>query len=95
MLPALKKQKHCIFSYHNELAYNKNGRYFLFKIYKPERLTILIEKSEGTCLREVRGKHNSIPSNESMHLIRMWIRQIQPPYVNQLKQVELFNFDLM
>ena len=62
---------HCIFSYDYDL---KENSYYVAKMLKPERLTILFrENIYGYQIIDIHGKHNSDSSKNSEDLIKKWL----------------------
>ncbi len=65
---------HCIYSYHRLLV---KGVYYVAKMLAPERITICFERYlTGFLLIDVRGYKNSLPKEESVKLIRKWLKNI-------------------
>lgn len=66
-----REMKHCITSYINRV---ERGSYYVYRMEKPERLTIGVSCSKGKFKRvaQVKGKHNREASFESMKIINVW-----------------------
>ena len=72
-----REMRHCIASHLSSVV---SGDYAVYRMLKPERLTIEIVVADwGQCfLKEVRGKGNRLPATASMEIIREWFLEFQP-----------------
>lgn len=67
-----REMKHCIASYHNRVF---DGKYFVFKILKPERATIGLHNKNGKItVDQIRLKCNRIASEETKDKIYWWLQ---------------------
>lgn len=66
-----REMHHCIASHLKSVV---DGKFVVYRMTEPERLTIeVLVMGDGQCfLKEVRGKCNRLPSDESMGIIEQW-----------------------
>ena len=66
-----KEMHHCIASHLRSVV---DGKFAVYRMTGPERLTIeVLVMGDGQCfLKEVRGKHNKLPSQQSMEIVERW-----------------------
>jgi len=69
-----KEMQHCIYTYRNKLLEGKIRKLYVYKMTKPERLTILIKYAKNKLsLEEVRGIRNQKPTKLGLEMIESWI----------------------
>ena len=85
-----KEMYHCIYSYNEKL---KRGEYFAARMLRPERLTIYFRTElKQNRILEIRGKANSLPSDELLQIINCWLEgSITSEDPNQLTLFDLFS----
>ena len=66
-----KEMHHCIASHLRSVV---DGKFAVYRMMAPERLTIeVLVMGDGQCfLKEVRGKYNKLPSQQSMEIVERW-----------------------
>ena len=66
-----KEMHHCIASHLRSVV---DGKFAVYRMTEPERLTIeVLVMGDGQCfLKEVRGKYNKLPSQQSMEIVERW-----------------------
>lgn len=70
-----KEMHHCIASHLRSVV---DGKFAVYRMTKPERLTIeVLVMGDGQCfLKEVRGKYNKLPSQQSMEIVERWFTDV-------------------
>ncbi|EHQ58026.1 hypothetical protein OMB55_00017700 [gamma proteobacterium HIMB55] len=81
-----REMGHCISSYLTSVL---AGDYCVYRMLEPQRLTIgIVITAWGQCyLKEVRGKGNSMPSDEAMGIVTSWFFANEPDTSDGLPKI--------